>query len=80
MSSQRNHLSSEPCEISGLHEQNQRGEPAALADAIVGLLRDPGARRRLGQDGRNFVLQRYRWEDVLDRMKAIERQIGRREG
>lgn len=32
MSPQRNHLSPEPCEISGLQEQNQRGERAALAD------------------------------------------------
>lgn len=51
-------------------------EPAALAEAVVGLLRDPSARRRLGQDGRDFVLQRYRWEDVLDRMKAIEQKLG----
>ncbi len=50
-------------------------EPAALADAVVGLLRDPHARRRLGQDGREFVMQRYRWEDVLDRMKAIEEKL-----
>jgi len=51
-------------------------EPAALAEAVVGLLRDPGARRRLGQNGRDFVLQRYRWEDVLDRMKVIEQKLG----
>jgi glycosyltransferase involved in cell wall biosynthesis len=52
-------------------------EPAALAEAVVGLLRDPAARRRLGDAGRHFVLQHYRWEDVLDRMAAVERQLGR---
>lgn len=50
-----------------------------MAEAIVGLLRDPQARRSLGRAGREFVLQNYRWEDVLDRVNAIERKIAHRE-
>jgi len=49
-----------------------------MADAVIGLLRDPQARRRLGQAGRDFVLRNYRWEDVLDRVNAIERQLMRK--
>jgi glycosyltransferase involved in cell wall biosynthesis len=50
----------------------------STAGAIVALLRDPEMRRRVGREGREFVVRRFRWEEVLDRMKAIERQIGRR--
>ncbi len=49
-----------------------------MADAVIGLLRDPQARRRLGQAGRDFVLRNYRWEDVLARVNAIERQLMRK--
>lgn len=45
------------------------------AQAIISLLHDPQARNRLGKAGREFVLQRYRWEDVLDRVNTIERNI-----
>lgn len=52
--------------------------PEALSSAVVDLLRDPALRRRIGREGRDFVLRHYRWEDVLDRMKAIEQGFGRR--
>lgn len=48
-----------------------------MVSAIVDLLNDADKRRRLGGEGREFVLRRFRWEDVADRMRAIEGQIGR---
>jgi sugar transferase (PEP-CTERM/EpsH1 system associated) len=64
---------------SGLQAEDGRhlivaDEPAQMAAAIVSLLGDPDARRRIGREGRAFVLRRFRWEDVLDRMNTIERQ------
>lgn len=50
-------------------------EPEALAAAVVSLLQNANLRRKLGRDGRGFVLRRYRWEDVLERMNAIEREL-----
>lgn len=45
--------------------------PEELAEAVVGLLKDPGYRERLGREGRKTVLKRYTWEcksDDLDRI------------
>ena len=39
--------------------------PDAFADACVRLLGDAGARRRLGENGRAQVLQRYEWDAML---------------
>jgi sugar transferase (PEP-CTERM/EpsH1 system associated) len=64
--------------------QAQDGQHLILADdlaattaAIAALLRDAELRRRIGREAREFVVRRFRWEEVLDRMNAIERQIGR---
>lgn len=45
----------------------------AAAEAVTGLLGDPTARARLGRAGRGFVLGRYRWEEVLERVTEIGR-------
>lgn len=50
-------------------------DAAQISEAILALLRDPQERRRLGRAGRDFVLQNYRWEDVLNRVNAIEEKI-----
>jgi len=50
-------------------------EPQSFAGAVVRLLRDPELRRRIGDEGREFVLRNYRWEDVADRMRLIERKL-----
>ena len=47
-------------------------DDAQFAAAVVALLDDAAARIRLGRAGREFVLVNYRWEDVLERMRAIE--------
>lgn len=53
-------------------------EPEAFVAAVVTLLHDRGYRRRLGHAGREFVLSRYRWEEVAERMRGIEHKIARR--
>lgn len=47
------------------------GDDDDFAAAIVALLRDPAARGQLGRAGRDFVLRRYRWDEVLERARAI---------
>lgn len=44
----------------------------AIAAAVVALLGDTDASARLGEAGREFVLERYRWEAVAERIRAIE--------
>jgi sugar transferase (PEP-CTERM/EpsH1 system associated) len=39
-----------------------RDEPEAFANAVIGLLRDAGARERLGRAARGFVEQHWTWE------------------
>ena len=41
-------------------------EPAAFADAVVALLRDPARRRAIGAAGRRLVEARYSWPRVVD--------------
>lgn len=48
------------------------GDPQLLADHIVALCRDPGRRKELGLAARRFAVERFRWEDVVDRVRAIE--------
>jgi glycosyltransferase involved in cell wall biosynthesis len=38
------------------------GNPDALADSVVGLLRDPATARRLGEQGRELVRAGFTWE------------------
>lgn len=52
-------------------------DPEQFADAVIRLLKDARLRHALGRDGRTFVMQRYRWEDVLERMNSIEDRIKR---
>ncbi len=40
--------------------------PEQLADAIITLLRNPQMRRRMGDEGRRFVAERFEWSDILD--------------
>jgi len=41
-------------------------DPAAFADAVVALLRDPVRRRAIGAAGRRLVEARYSWPRVVD--------------
>jgi sugar transferase (PEP-CTERM/EpsH1 system associated) len=39
-------------------------QPEQFADAVADLLNDSDRRRQLGQDGRQLVLERYRWQEI----------------
>ncbi|HIQ04824.1 MAG TPA: glycosyltransferase [Anaerolineae bacterium] len=46
-------------------------EPAAFADAVVSLLRDPDWRSRLGQQASAFARAHYDWESIVPRLEAL---------
>lgn len=47
------------------------GRPAELADAVSALLADAELRRRLGEAGRQKVLDEYTWEAVCGRLARV---------
>jgi glycosyltransferase involved in cell wall biosynthesis len=55
-----------------------RGDDAALASALIGLLDDPARAARLGASGRSRVEERYRLERTVERYgRLYERLAGR---
>ena len=54
------------------------GDPAAFADAVRVLVRDPGARRRMGRAARARVAREHGFETASDRLGAlVETLVGR---
>jgi glycosyltransferase involved in cell wall biosynthesis len=53
--------------IDGLHVRNER---AAVASAIIALLRDPERARRMGESGRQRALTEYNWRAVARRTES----------
>jgi len=51
------------------------GDAGAFAEAVVGLLRDGGLRRRLGLAARASVEDHALWENVLDRIEAVYHRV-----
>ncbi|PKW07302.1 phosphatidylinositol alpha-1,6-mannosyltransferase [Streptomyces sp. 1222.5] len=47
------------------------GEPAEAADRIVTLLGDAGLRRRMGERGRRWVEEKWRWDLLAERLKEL---------
>ncbi len=56
--------------IDGLHAKN---EPRAIADAILRLLADPERARRMGEAGKQRVLERWTWPVIAERTLAAYR-------
>lgn len=50
-------------------------EPEAIALQVIRLLSDERLRKRVGRAGREYVLQRYNWDLVLDRMQTIQEKL-----
>lgn len=64
----------------GLQAENGRhlliaDDAATFAEMVIRLLGDANLRHKIGRAAREFVVQHYRWEDVLTRMNEIERRI-----
>ncbi len=66
--------------VGGLPETVQNGEtgllvppgdPAALSDAVAGLLADPGARREMGRRGRLLCLRRFDIDTTAAEVEAV---------
>ena len=55
-----------------------RDDPAAFADAVVGLLRDAAARERLGRAARAFVEAHWTWDAHFEEMEKALLRIARR--
>ena len=55
-------------------------EPQAFANAVLGLLRSQDDRRRLGEAGRQMVLQRYTWDACAASYDHIYEQLQARPG
>ncbi|MGW0211629.1 glycosyltransferase family 4 protein [Streptomyces sp. NPDC003233] len=47
------------------------GSPEEAADRIVALLADPGLRRRMGERGRQWVEERWRWDLLAEKLKDL---------
>ncbi|WP_329319078.1 glycosyltransferase family 4 protein [Streptomyces sp. NBC_01262] len=47
------------------------GSPEQAADRIVALLGDPGLRRRMGERGRQWVEEAWRWDLLAERLKTL---------
>jgi phosphatidylinositol alpha-1,6-mannosyltransferase len=47
------------------------GSPEETADRIVPLLQDPDLRRRMGERGRRWVEERWRWDLLAEKLKAL---------
>ncbi len=52
------------------------GDPAALADALAALARDPARRLRLGRAARDRAERRHSWTATVERIIAIARRAG----
>jgi polysaccharide biosynthesis protein PslH len=52
-----------------------RDDAQGFADAVVELLGNPERASRLGRQGRQLVLAKYRWETVVDHLEAFLEKI-----
>jgi len=50
-------------------------DPQAIADAIRLLSEDPERARRLGENGRRAITQRYNWQAELRKLEALYRKV-----
>ncbi|MEN2418667.1 glycosyltransferase family 4 protein [Streptomyces rimosus] len=47
------------------------GSPTVAAERVIALLKDPEARRRMGERGRAWVEEKWRWDLLAERLKAL---------
>jgi glycosyltransferase involved in cell wall biosynthesis len=49
--------------------------PTAIADAIKKVIADPEEARRLGENGRRAIIERYNWDNEFIKLDALYRRI-----
>jgi phosphatidylinositol alpha-1,6-mannosyltransferase len=47
------------------------GSPTAAAERVIELLQDPDLRRRMGERGRAWVEEKWRWDLLAERLKEL---------
>jgi len=50
-------------------------EPRQFADETVRLIRDRSLRRRLGENGKTFVQERYDWDVIVKKLELVYRNL-----
>ena len=50
-------------------------EPRQFADETVQLIRDRSLRRRLGENGKTFVQERYDWDVIVKKLELVYRNL-----
>jgi glycosyltransferase involved in cell wall biosynthesis len=50
-------------------------DPKAVVKAVEKLCRDPAEARRLGENGRRAILERYNWENEFGKLDALYRRL-----
>jgi len=50
-------------------------DPQAVAKVVESLCRDPEEARRLGENGRRAILERYNWEHEFAKLDDLYRRI-----
>jgi glycosyltransferase involved in cell wall biosynthesis len=53
----------------------ESGDVAALAQALLKLLKDPVKRERLGQNAREQAIRHHSWERYIKRLEDIYRSV-----
>jgi glycosyltransferase involved in cell wall biosynthesis len=49
--------------------------PAALADALIEIMRSPNLAASMGRHNRALALERYSWESVIDQLESVYRDV-----
>ena len=65
-----------PVSVEGLDVRDNEelliaNDPEQFASAVFRLLEDPGYARRLGQNGRSFVVAKYSWEGSATTLEEV---------
>jgi spore coat protein SA len=54
---------------------DQKNDPGELAEKIISLLRDPEQRKKLGTQGRQWVLNNFSWEKITQSMEQVYDEV-----
>ncbi len=49
--------------------------PKDIIEAMITLIKDPGLRKKLGENGRKLVEKNYRWDKIAEEMESIYKEI-----
>jgi glycosyltransferase involved in cell wall biosynthesis len=68
-------LAYDACEVTAHHVRTSEGgllysDPTSFEVALSLLLEQPELREQMAENGRRYVLERYRWDDVIDHLAA----------